>query len=165
MNKLLPILLVVVLSGCASTKIISSSDRRINIEYNPAKVTAGDLITMGHEHCSKLNMNVSNFISSTTHDCSYIGANYCAISFMCSDKYIFSGDDYRIIQNRINIDRERMSENSKLDDVDWKKVLAILSRNLDKTSSDFNDSLDRTMRESKQRETDFRLKRIEDKIR
>ena len=161
MNKLLHVLLVVVLSGCASTKIISSSDHRINIEYNPTKVTAGDLITMGHEHCSKLNMNVSNFVSSNTHDCSHIGANHCAISFMCSDKYIFSGDDYRIIQNRINIDRERMSENPKLDDVDWNRILGIVSR----ASKDLKDTIDRNERTRKEMEADTRLRRIEDKIR
>ena len=169
MNKILPIILVVVLSGCASspTKIISSSEQRITIEYNPAKVSAGDLITMGHEHCSKVNMNVSNFVIEN-HDCSHIEANHlihCAVSFMCSNKYIFTGTDYRILQNRINIDRERMSENPKPDDVDWNRVLKKSLEGLDRANKDFGETIERNERTRKDMETDTRIRRIEDKLR
>ena len=104
MNKILPIILVVVLSGCSgepSTTVISSSEHKINIKYRASNVSADDLIEIGNKHCSQYNKVVFNPIF--TSPGSPLADGLPLIAFSCSDKYVITKKDHEKIQNAIAV--------------------------------------------------------------
>tara|TARA_Y100000389_G_scaffold36674_1_gene31168 strand:- start:162 stop:599 length:438 start_codon:yes stop_codon:yes gene_type:complete len=135
MNKLLPMLFVVVLSGCAM-KTVNTYDDMLVIRYEAWRVTPEELLNHANEYCSKTNRWAAYPIWNS------FGQQW-EVTFTCSN-------DSRTHTDTINKMRPVIRKQTLIDRETNRRVLKILGEHMDDLE-----------RQRKDADTDRRLRNLE----